>query len=54
MTEEFTKGMENFRKKVSKKNPGNKNFLKSNKKYSGKPFQQTRKVEDRSWGLKTK
>jgi hypothetical protein len=32
MKEEFNKDMENLRKR--NRNPGNKNFLKSNKKYS--------------------
>jgi hypothetical protein len=32
MEEEFTKDMESFRKKESNRNPGNKKFLKSNKK----------------------
>jgi hypothetical protein len=34
MKEEFIQDMEIFRKKESNRNPGNKNFLKSNKKYS--------------------
>jgi hypothetical protein len=33
--------MENLRKK-SNRNPGNKKFLKSNKKYREQPLQQTR------------
>jgi hypothetical protein len=40
MKEEFNKDMETIRKK-NKTNPGNKNFLKSNKKYIGKPLKQT-------------
>jgi hypothetical protein len=36
------KDMENLRKKESDRNPGNKMSLKSNKKYSGRPHQQTR------------
>jgi hypothetical protein len=34
--------MENLRNKESNRNPGNKKFLKSNKKYSRKLLQQTR------------
>jgi hypothetical protein len=34
MKEEFNKDMENLRKKESNRSPGNKNFFKSNKKYS--------------------
>jgi hypothetical protein len=30
--------MGNLRKKESNRNPGNKKFPKSNKKYRGKPF----------------
>jgi hypothetical protein len=33
MKDEFNKDMENLRKKESNRNPGNKNFLKSNKIY---------------------
>jgi hypothetical protein len=32
--------------KESNRNPGNKNFLKSNKKYKGKPLHQIGQVED--------
>jgi hypothetical protein len=35
----FYKEMENLRKKKSNRNHGNKKFLKSNKKYRGKPLQ---------------
>jgi hypothetical protein len=41
MKEEFNKDKENLRKR-NQANPGNKNFLKSNKKYRGKPLLQTR------------
>jgi hypothetical protein len=41
MKEEFNKDKENLREKESNRNPRNKNFLKSNKKYHGKPLQQT-------------
>jgi hypothetical protein len=34
MKEEFNKDMENLRIKESNRNPGNKKFLKSNKKCS--------------------
>jgi hypothetical protein len=33
--------MSQKKKKESNRNPGNKKFLKSNKKYSRKPLQQT-------------
>jgi hypothetical protein len=38
---ESNKDVENLRKNQT--NPGNKKFLKSNKKYSGKPLQLTRR-----------
>jgi hypothetical protein len=38
----WTKIWKNLRKKESNRSPGNKNFLKSSKKYRGKPLQQTR------------
>jgi hypothetical protein len=40
--EELNKHMENFRKKESNRNPGNKKSLCSNKKHNGRPLQQTR------------
>jgi predicted nucleic acid-binding Zn-ribbon protein len=42
MKEEFSNYMENLRKKESNRHHGNKKFLTSNKKYRGKPLQQTR------------
>jgi hypothetical protein len=41
MKEEFNKDIANLRKQLNR-NPENKNFLKSNKIYRGKPLQQTR------------
>jgi hypothetical protein len=42
--------MENLRKKESNRSPGNKNFFKSNKKYSWNPLQQTRTSGRQNFG----
>jgi hypothetical protein len=54
MKEELNKGMEKPQKKEQNRNPGNKKFLKSNKKFSGKPLQQTRTSGRQTSGLKHK
>jgi hypothetical protein len=40
MKEELSKDIESLKKEPNR-NPGNKKFLKSNKKHSWKPFQET-------------
>jgi hypothetical protein len=40
--EELNKDMESLKKKSSNRNSGSKKFLLSNRKHSGRPFQQTR------------
>jgi chromosome segregation ATPase len=54
MKEDFNKAMENLRKKELNRNPGNKNFLKSNKKYRENHSNRIEQVEDRILDLKTK
>jgi hypothetical protein len=53
MKEEFNKDMENLRKKNQTETLEIK-IPKSNKKYRGKPLQQTKQVEEGSQDLKTK